>query len=310
VHNVEVQIIRGAVLQQTQDLANQFVAGCPFRHAVIDQFLEEKVCGQLREQFPEFSAERARNELGEVGRKAVVPELASIGPAYAVLDELLRSRTFRDWLGRVAGIGSLLYDPAYVGGGTHENLDGQDLDPHIDFNYHPASGLHRRLNLILFLNPEWEEGWGGLLELHSNPWAVAGTDEIKRILPSWNRCVIFETTERSWHGFRRIRLPADKQHLSRRSIAVYYYTRQRPRLEAAASHGTVYVPRGLAEHIQPGHTLSGEDVQEIQLLLARRDRQIQYLYEREMQYARIAQSPTVRLARALVWPARKLLRRK
>jgi hypothetical protein len=261
------------------------------------------------EAFPAFDAERARNELGATGGKAVRPDLPALGPAYQRFDELLRSRAFRQWLGDVTGIPGLLYDPTYVGGGTHENLEGQDLDAHVDFNYHPATGLHRRLNLILFLNSEWDESWGGALELHRDPWLPPEEDDVRRILPLANRAVIFETTERSWHGFRRIRLPVEKRGLSRRSIAVYYYTRRRPPAEAAPSHGTVYVPRPLAGNIRPGHTLAEEEVAEIQLLLARRDQLLQHLYRRELEYARMAHSPTARLARALARPLRALIRR-
>ncbi len=306
---VAVDLVSPKVLAKAAELRREFESARPFRHLVIDGFIDPAACGELQAAFPDFSAERARNELGEIGRKAVVPELASIGPPYARFDRMLRSSAFRSWLSAATGIPKLLYDPVYVGGGTHENLDGQDLDPHIDFNYHPATGLHRRLNLIVFLNPEWEEDWGGALELHVDPWLPPAQDEVRRIVPLANRCVIFETTERSWHGFRRIRLPEDKQHLSRRSIAVYYYTRRRPRPEAAPSHGTLYVPRPLGDHIQGGYTLRDEDVNEIRLLLARRDRQIQYLYQREQDYSRLAQSPTYRLARALAWPLRKLLGR-
>ena len=276
---------------------------------VVDDFVDAQFCSELVASFPRFSAERARNELGEIGRKAVFPNLAELGPAYARFDALLRSSEFRDWLSEVTGIRALLYDPEYVGGGTHENLDGQDLDPHVDFNYHPSRGLHRRLNLILFLNPEWREEWGGALELQADPWLPPTENEIRSIVPLANRGVVFETTERSWHGFRRIQLPSDKRDFSRRSVAVYFYTKERPVEETAPSHGTVYVPRPLPERIQPGYTLAEEDVNEIRMLLARRDRQIQYLYDREQQYARMVQGPTYRLASMLTKPLRKLLGR-
>ncbi len=234
------------------------------------------------------------------------PNLAQLGPSYVRFDQLLQTDEFLKFISAITSIPKLLYDPDYVGGGTHENRNGQDLDPHIDFNYHPGTRLHRRLNLILFLNSEWEQEWGGALELHRDPSLHPSQDEIAAIVPAFNRCVIFETTEHSWHGFRRIALPPEKEHISRRSIAVYFYTRERPATETEASHGTIYVQRPLPDHIQPGYSLTEHDLHEINVLLARRDTHIDYLYKRELEFTRIAQSPSFRLARMLTWPLRKL----
>ncbi len=197
----------------------------------------------------------------------------------------MRDPAFLKRTGAITGITDLLYDKDYVGGGTHENLDGQELDIHVDFNYHPATFQHRRLNLILFLNPEWSESWGGSLELCVDPWDPSSA-EVVRILPLANRAVLFETTERSWHGFSRITLPPGKRELSRRSIAVYFYTKKRPAEETAASHATVYIPRPLPTHLQPGHTLTECDLEELQRLTQRRDDQIRFLHERELRLHR------------------------
>ena len=260
-------------------------------------------------EFPAFDREHARNEMGEAGGKAVFQNLRELGPAYARLDALLRSREFLAFVGRITGIPDLIYDPKYVGGGTHENLDGQELDPHVDFNYHPNTQLHRRLNLIIFLNPEWQAVWGGALEFHVNPWLPPEEDSVQTIAPIANRCVIFETTENSWHGFKRIQLPDDKRQLSRRSIAVYYYTKSRPANELAPNHSTVYVPRPLPAQIRAGHTLSEQDVAELRQVLARRDGQIRFLYDREKEISvvlfGILRAPWFRIFRACTWPVRK-----
>jgi hypothetical protein len=90
--------------------------------------------------------------------------------------------------------------------------------------------------------------------------------------------VIFETTEWSWHAFPRIALPADKQTLTRKSIALYFYTMQRPAEELADTHSTIYVDLPLPERFQPGMTLNANDVEELRILLARRDQHNQRLY--------------------------------
>jgi hypothetical protein len=148
----------------------------------------------------------------------------------------------------------------------------------VDFNYHPITRQHRRLNLIVYLNPEWRDEWGGSLQLHRDPHVAPEQDEIVTLTPLMNRCVIFETTESSWHGFARIQLPEDRQNLSRKSFALYYYTDTRPTDETAVEHSTVYVERHLPARFQPGLTLDEHDLQELKILLARRDQHMQRLY--------------------------------
>jgi Rps23 Pro-64 3,4-dihydroxylase Tpa1-like proline 4-hydroxylase len=276
--------VNSAVHEGVAALHESWRAATPFRHVVVDDFLESDFCRQLMDDFPSFDAQNALNEMGGVGGKAVVSRVASIAPSYARFDELMRSPEFLELVTQVTGIPSLLYDPDYFGGGTHENRDGQELDVHVDFNYHPVTNTHRRLNLILFLNREWDCKWGGCLELQNSPFSDDPSD-VRTILPSSNRVVMFETTEASWHGFKRINLPADVS-VSRRSIAVYFYTDDRPAAETAPKHSTFYFQRPLPKHIQAGHTLSEADVYEIRCLLSRRDSQVQFLFEREKDFSR------------------------
>jgi hypothetical protein len=306
-----LSLLHADVAGRAGEWQRQFGDAKPFGHVAIDNFLDTGFCDRLMGEFPAFDVRRAKNEMGEVGRKATVPEITAIGPAYREFDQLMRSDELLAWIGQVASIPQLVYDPDYVGGGTHENLDGQDLDIHVDFNFHPRRALHRRLNLIVFLNPEWKPEWGGCLELHQDPWNPENSI-VTSVVPVANRAVLFETTETSWHGFTRIRLSDEKKGISRRSLAVYFYTRARPVRQTAPSHGTVYVPRALPGHLREGYELRAEDVQELRDLLTRRDGQIRFLYERELEMsevmAGITRSPSFRLGRLLTWPLRKLRR--
>jgi hypothetical protein len=268
--------IDARVLADPDRHAAGFARRDPFRHVVIDGFLAADLADQLLAGFPPFERGNARNEAGEVGGKSTVERIRGLGAPYEQLDGLVRSRPFLDFLSRLTGIPDLLYDPFYFGGGTHENREGQDLDPHVDFNRHPVEDWHRRLNLIVYLNREWHDDWGGSLELHSDPHSP--DDRVQCITPLFNRCVVFETTEWSWHGFSRITLPPGRRDLSRKSIALYFYTRERPPDELGDTHSTIYVDRPLPERFQAGTTLDAADVEELRVLLARRDQHNQRLY--------------------------------
>ena len=270
-------ILAAATAANASSGAVQFKQARPFRHLVLEDFFETAFLQRLLAEFPAFERGNARNEAGELGAKSVVEQIAKLGPAFAELDALIQSSEFLGLVGTLTGIEDLRYDPQYFGGGTHENRSGQDLDPHVDFNHHPLTGWHRRLNLIVYLNPRWEGDWGGGLELHSDPRAGLD-DQVTVIQPLMNRCVIFETTESSWHGFSRISFPDGVEPRSRRSIALYFYTQTRPAEELAPAHSTIYVDRPLPRQIQAGHTLDSGDFAQVQTLLARRDQHIERLY--------------------------------
>jgi len=269
-------MLNPAVAARAQDMAAQFQRREPFRHVVVDNFFDAAICARLLDEFPPFDRGNARNEAGELGNKSTIEKIRGLGPTYTALDDLIQTRKFLGLIGNITGISALLYDPWYFGGGTHENRHGQDLDAHVDFNRHPVERWHRRLNLIVYLNHEWDDAWGGSLELHSDP--RAADDRVMLVTPLYNRAVIFETTEWSWHGFSRINLPEDKRALSCKSIALYFYTSERSTEELADTHSTIYVDRPLPDRFKPGFTLSDADVQELRVLLARRDQHNQRLY--------------------------------
>ena len=276
-------MISKSVLSSRDTLAAEFSPATPFRHVVIDDFLDAGICQRMLADFPRFEDRYALNEMGEVGGKAVRMNVRDISDVYRDIDRYIQTLGFLDFVSRITGIPDLLYDPDYIGGGTHENRDGQRLDQHVDFNFHPGTRWHRRLNLIVYLNPEWDEAWGGNLQLQADPWNDDANGP--SIAPLFNRAVIFETTERSWHGFSSIHLPADKKDLSRKSFAIYLYTKERPPEETAASHATVYVPDGLPKGLHVGENLRETDMLELRNRFERMRGQLKFLYDREKHFA-------------------------
>lgn len=268
--------IHAPVRERVAAWRDAFTTAQPFRHVVIDDFLAPDYAQRLLDAFPAFERGNFVGDDGTEGNKSTLARIRSLGPDYVALDAMIQSREFLAWLGEATGIDALLYDPYYLGGGTHENRDGQGLQTHIDFNIHPSEQWHRRLNLIVYLNHEWDEAWGGNLDLYRDPYN--DTRPAARIAPQFNRCVVFETTEHSWHGFDPIALPADKRHLTRRSVALYFYTKDRPAEEIAGKHSTHYVDPQLPERFAEGHTLTAADAALLRTLIAQRDGQLQRLY--------------------------------
>ena len=272
-------LVNNAVVDQRTELNRRFLSAGPFHHVAVDNFLDEEFARSLLENFPVFNEKLAINEDSEVGGKAVQEKVSSLGPTWRQLDKLVAGSEFRHLISGITGIDYLKFDPQYFGGGTHENLHGQSLNPHVDFNYHPLTRQHRRLNLILYLSPEWDENWGGSIQLHKDPYLPPTEDEIVTITPAFNRCVIFETNEHSWHGFKRIDLPEDKRGLSRKSFALYYYTDKRPAEELGEEHSTIYVEEHLPGHFVEGMELGTDDLQHVKNLLTSRDKHLKRLYK-------------------------------
>ncbi len=270
------RILNPTVHARRGELREAFVAAQPFPHVVIDDFLDAAFARALLASFPAFERGNSVGDDGTPGGKSTVDRVRALGPAWRQLDDAIQDSAFLDAVAEMTGIDGLLYDPWYLGGGTHENREGMSLDAHVDFNYHPSERWHRRLNLIAYLNPRWEEAWGGCLELFRDPQADPRPSQ--RIAPLFNRCVIFETSEKSWHAFDTIRLPAEESGLSRRSIALYFYTKDRPAEQTAPRHTTYYVNRALPERFAEGHALSRGDLVELKQLLEARDAHIRMLY--------------------------------
>ena len=266
------------VLQNAPAIQREFQSAVPFHHIKIDNFLQPEIAEALLRDFPSFDKQKALNELGQLGGKAVVENIRDVSPFYASFFDFINSKPFLDQVTALTGISDLIADETLFGGGTHENLDGQYLDAHLDFNIDERRMLHRRLNLLIYLNKEWEEAWGGSIELHSNP-RIPDTNQIIGFVPLFNRAVIFETSEFSWHGFPVIRLPEGKKHLSRKSFSIYLYTKERPAEEIVAPHTTFYVARPFPNHVKPGEVLAENDYQYLKDLMANRDGLIQMYQE-------------------------------
>jgi hypothetical protein len=273
-------VLNPAVEARLDSLHEHYTHANPFPHVVIDDFFAADYADSLLADFPAFEKGNALTEMGKLGKKSVNRDIEAISDSYRQLAEWLVSSRFIDMMQRITGIDNLIAIPGGAGG-THESRSGADLAPHLDYNYvdYEGEALHRRLNVLFYLNKDWDPSWGGNFEVHSDP-QHPSKNEFQKFGPNFNRVIVMETSERSWHGYDPIRLPnPDTQ--SRKSISIYLFSRTRPEEQIAPRHSTFYAMRPLPEQIQVGRTLSQEDVQAIQTGIAKRDRWIMH-YQREV----------------------------
>ncbi|WP_094556975.1 2OG-Fe(II) oxygenase [Synechococcus sp. 1G10] len=256
-----LKLLSTEFLQSTEELSRSFRENSPCPHISIDNLLDHDFCRRLISEFPpcDPSVLERFQANGMRGGKTKNQKVRDLGESFRAFDDLVQSKEFLDLLTRITGIPNLLYDPEYYGGGTHESLNGERLLPHIDYNYHPTAGWYRRLNLLVYLNPDWQDEWGGRLELHSDP-LHPDRDQIVRCPNGMNSCTLLETTSSSWHGFPVIELPPGKRHLTRRSVAVYYYTLHPPSEDTILNRSTVYVDEPLPSYLKAGHILAEKDI--------------------------------------------------
>jgi hypothetical protein len=131
----------------------------------------------------------------------------------------------------------LISDPCFEGGGLHQIPRGGKLGIHADFNKHRRFGLDRRLNVILYLNKDWRDEYGGHLEL----WNRDVTRCEAKILPLYNRLAVFGTTDFTFHGHPDpLQCP---EGMTRKSLALYYFTNGRPAEEVTGEHSTLFKAR-------------------------------------------------------------------
>jgi hypothetical protein len=198
-----------------------FLLAKPFPHLVIDGFCEKEKLEQLLVEMPEIST-KSRDYVF-AANKFEKSRFSEISALYKELYDDLLSDRFSDFLKFITNE-NVFVDPAFHGGGIHQGKKGSFLDMHIDFNYHPLhADWYRTLNLLLYVNKDWDPAYGGQLQLED-----LRTGETKAIGIPFNRMVIQLTGKHTLHGYHKTNFPDGKY---RTSIAGYAYTIHKHRIE-------------------------------------------------------------------------------
>ena len=216
-----------------------FAKNKPFDHCIIDNFLDSDFATKVSCEFPDYESDSWYIYDNPLEHKKALNNWNNFPPLTYKLFETLVSYEFTELLSSELEI-KLYPDPGLHGGGWHIHGDGGNLNPHLDYSIHPKNGLMRKLNIIIYLASELRPEYGGQLGLWSRskdaPYALS---LIKEIEPKFNRAVIFDTTQDSWHGMsRKLSVP---NGVNRKSMAVYYLIN--PEVGSDPRSKALYAPR-------------------------------------------------------------------
>lgn len=205
--------------------AKEYAEAQPYGHIVIDDFLDPEALEKVLEEFPDKNTKVWHDYQSHYEKKQELNGEGKMGDFTQHLLYQFNSAPFLQFLETLTGIKDLIPDPYYYGGGIHQLNRGGKLAVHADYSKHVKWPLDRRINAILYLNKDWKEEYNGHLEL----WNTEVTQCEKKVLPVFNRLLVFSVTDFNMHGVPEpLNCP---EEMSRKSMAFFYFTNGRPEHE-------------------------------------------------------------------------------
>jgi len=219
---------------QLPELAKTYRGASPYPHIVLENFLDPGILEKCIGEFDELNrSDGWINYVHYNEKKRGLNKVDLLPPAITRTINELNSPAFLRFLSTLTGIPNLLKDESFEGGGIHQSGRGGYLNIHADFTVHPHHrNWQRRVNVLVYLNKDWPDEWGGQLELWDRNMKACE----RKVAPIFNRCVIFNTDADSYHGHPEpMTCPEDRY---RRSIALYYFTEEEKPFRRATLYKT------------------------------------------------------------------------
>lgn len=203
------------------ELSSQFSESKPFNHVVIDNFFMPEIAEKLSNEFPDFNAPFVNDHNNPLEIKKTLNHWDKFPSTTYRTFSFFGRYEFIQNMQILSNIRDIWFDFGLNGGGWHMHGAGGNNNIHLDYNIHPKMGLQRKLNIIVYLTQDWNTKWGGGLELWSHDEkTIQPKKRIKTVDNLFNRAIIFDTTQNSWHGLpTTIKCP---EGVIRKSIAAYF----------------------------------------------------------------------------------------
>ena len=215
----------------------------PYQHIVIDNFFDEELANYALSNFPSSDSDdwdRSSDEDIEIKLRSKWFSEFDIPNGILEIVRILNSAYFLKAIAKRFSVPKVIPDPYFTGGGLNITEKGGLLDVHVDGNYHDATGLNRRFNVIFYLNKNWKDEYGG----HFGIYDKTGKKCLKKVSPSFNKLLIFNTHDKSYHGLPDpLNCP---RNINRKSIILYYYTkaaRSSDEVVVSDPHSALWVKR-------------------------------------------------------------------
>lgn len=196
-------------------LKAEYDNGFPCKHIILDNFLRPEIAKQINDNFPSIDTLNVRRKsMNE--QKSEDYHFDRFHPVFQDVKDVVTGELC-DIVGQITSLEGLFVTTDNTGAGVHQGSNGSHVDIHIDYNMSTKFNAWRRLNLLVYLSEDWKDEYGGALELWDKDMKVCE----KKIMPYFNRAVIFYTDENAPHGYRKMSLP---EGITRKSFYTYYYT--------------------------------------------------------------------------------------
>jgi Rps23 Pro-64 3,4-dihydroxylase Tpa1-like proline 4-hydroxylase len=208
----------------TSSQKKKYLSADPFPNIELNDFFNQKFLEKVLKEFPDLeNLEKTNKYINNNEIKYANNQYDLFPETIKVFLDFLNSPPFLKFIQNITSIKeNLVADKELNGGGLHEIKKGGVLKIHTDFNRHPTLDLDRRVNVLIYLNKNWKDEYGGHLEL----WDREMRECKKKIVPNFNKIVIFSTNDFSNHGHPNpVTCP---NNYSRKSIALYYFSKGRP----------------------------------------------------------------------------------
>lgn len=206
----------GGLFARGEALRAEYAKAKPWPHIVVNDAFPEWLLDMVAAECA--ALEETRLIKTDTDRLVKQEVSEGLGAATQGLLDLLDSARFRDFVSTITGVSDLLSDPTHKFAGVHRTPPGGFTKIHRDFEVHPTTRLFHRVNLLIYLNRDCPEAYGGSLELWPADMSVLG----RRIFPRFNTMVLWETHGATLHGLPDpVTCPPGRMRLS---VASYYYT--------------------------------------------------------------------------------------